>query len=352
MANLYADLSKLKFLRKNYSLKFLFLAFIGIHVPLIIIVIGAFTGLLSFTAAPVILVTLAATLVSTVVTLYFLNQLLWPLHKAKKALEDYMANRKLPSLPCYYEDEAGVLLKEVQHTVEHLDYLIGEKKDVITILSHDIRTPFNQVLGLAGMIELETDRNEINKYVQTIKDVSVRNLMVLNDILTLLKTDYAVEGENTQIELNDMVAMVCHHLSPSAKSKSIAIRIRKTEPVFVMANKVLFTEALNNLVSNAIKFSYPASEIDIHIGEHEGAACIQVKDYGIGISEEDKTIIFTRFTSAGKVGTAGEQTSGVGLYLSRKIISKNKGHLLVESEGKDKGATFTILLPKLNKNLN
>jgi signal transduction histidine kinase len=346
MPNLYTNLSKLRFLKKNYSLKFLFIAFIGIHIPLIIIVIISSTKIFSFDQNYILLATLVA---ATAGTLYFLNKLLWPLREAKNALSDYLSTRKIPNLPVQFEDEAGVLLKELQQTIEQLDYLMGEKKDVITILSHDIRTPFNQVLGLSSMILLETDRAAINNHAQTMKEISIKNLMVLNDILNLLKTDYSHETENTSVELNDMITIVCHHLMPTSRSKSITFNIQNSEPLFVLANKVLLTEAVSNVVNNAIKFSYPGGVIDICIERKQGIASVEIKDNGIGISDEDKSRIFKRFTSAGKQGTAGEYSSGVGLYLSRKIIVKNKGHLSVFSEGKDKGSTFTITLPVENQ---
>jgi signal transduction histidine kinase len=346
MPNLYTNLSKLRFLKKNYSLKFLFIAFIGIHIPLIIIVIISSTKIFSFDQNYILLATLVA---ATAGTLYFLNKLLWPLREAKNALSDYLSTRKIPNLPVQFEDEAGVLLKELQQTIEQLDYLMGEKKDVITILSHDIRTPFNQVLGLSSMILLETDRAAINNHAQTMKEISIKNLMVLNDILNLLKTDYSHETENTSVELNDMITIVCHHLMPTSRSKSITFNIQNSEPLFVLANKVLLTEAVSNVVNNAIKFSYPGGVIDICIERKQGIASVEIKDNGIGISDEDKSRIFKRFTSAGKQGTAGEYSSGVGLYLSRKIIVRNKGHLNVSSEGKDKGSIFTITLPVENQ---
>jgi signal transduction histidine kinase len=345
MSNLYSGLSKLRLLRKNYSLKFLFIAFIGIHIPLITIVILIVTKNFIFNQNYIIIAILAATLGASTLTLYFLNKLLWPLREAKNALGNYLVDKKMPALPIHFQDEAGLLLKELQHTIEHLDYLIGEKKDVITILSHDIRTPFNQILGLSSLILLETDRNTINQHALTMKEISVKNLMVLNDILKLLKTDHLDDSENTQVELNELITMVNHHLSPSARSKSIQVHIEGGKPIQILANKVLLTEAFTNVLSNAIKFSYPGGDIHITIEEKKGAALVRIRDYGIGITEEDKAKIFTRFTSAGKTGTTGEHSSGVGLYLSRKIITKNKGHLNVFSDGEGLGSCFIITLP-------
>lgn len=349
MANLYANLSKIRFLRKNYSLKFLFVAFIGIHIPLITIVIIGIIDNFTSTSLGLLISALVATLVASALTLYFLNKLLWPLHEAKKALGLYLSQRQLPTLPTQYVDEAGLLLKELQLTIEQLDYLINEKKDVITLLSHDIRTPFNQILSITNEMIAGYDKELTHQYAQSIKDISVKNLLILNDILKLLKTEQLEESERTAIELNDLVHSASDHLSSSATEKSISVIITDADaPVFIFANKVLLTEAISNLINNAIKFSYPGTAIQVRVWTEKRMASISVKDQGTGIRKEDMQKIFHRFTSAGKTGTNGEHSSGVGLYLSRKIIQKLGGNLTASSEGKNKGATFTASLPISN----
>lgn len=346
MANLYASLSKMGILKKKYSAKFLFVAFIGTHIPLIIIVALTVTNIFSFNTTFVLLCALFATLLAAIVTLYALNKLLWPLHLAKNALSKYLADKQVPQLPVHYDDEAGILLKELQETIEQLDYLIGEKKDVITLLSHDIRTPFNQILAFSGMIQQETNKEDINLHAQAIREITIRNLMILNDILKLLKTDQAEQVENKETDIAAIVEECCESLLPTAKAKPVEFIINKEERVNkVSINQTLLKEAINNLLHNAIKFSYPNSRIDISIQKKQSLVHIAIKDHGIGIAEADKTKIFNRFTSAGRKGTSGEYSSGVGLYLSKKIITKSNGQLTVSSGGKNQGATFMIILP-------
>ena len=349
MPNLYAALSKLSFLKRNYSLKFLFIAFLGIHIPLITIVIIVITDSLTFNSTYILIAVLIATLGASALTLYFLNKLLWPLSQAKNALGNYLSDKTVPVLPVHFEDEAGLLLKELQYTIEHLDYLISEKKDVITLLSHDIRTPFNQVMGLSGLILMDTDKESIDKHAASIKEISIRNLMLLNDILKLLKIDHINDTENSLAELTELVANACNHLTPTAKAKSIQIHTNATKAIPVFVNRLLLTEAISNILNNAIKFSHPGGNIEIEMGESQGSAYVRITDNGIGIREEDKSKIFKRFTSAGKMGTAGEHSSGVGLYLSQKIVKQNKGELSVYSEGSNKGSSFTITLPVAGK---
>ena len=345
MPNIYVRLSKIKFLKANYSLKFLFVAFLGIHIPLIIIVLISLSSISTFSKQSILLITLAATLVSSSLTLYFLKKLLWPLLEAKKALENYVTEKKLPALPVHFEDEAGILLRELQSTLEHLDYLIDEKKDITTLLSHDIRTPFNQFLALSALIILETNKTLINEHAKTIKEVSVKNLSVLNDILKLLKTDKQDSAIDSLVSLAEMIGTACNNLATTANDKSIGFELELTSDIRVIANQTLLIEAIANLLNNAIKFSYPEGKIHISLTKKEGVAIMQIKDHGIGIDETDKSKIFNRFTSFGRAGTQGEYSTGVGLYLTKNIILKHKGHISVDSEGKNKGTTFTVVLP-------
>lgn len=130
---------------------------------------------------------LLATLVASALTLYFLNQLLWPLHKAKTALERYLTHQELPNLPTQFEDEAGILLKQLQQTLEQQNQLLDEKKDVIQLLSHNLQVPFEQFSRLSSAIIQETDPEKVREYGRTIKDVSVKNLLTLHQVLSYLK---------------------------------------------------------------------------------------------------------------------------------------------------------------------
>jgi len=186
MSHLYSKLSKLPFLRMHYSGKFLFVAFIGIHIPLIIIVLITVTGIFSFSKEVMLTSCLLATLAASALTLYFLNQLLWPLHKAQSALDKYLRHQELPNLPTQFEDEAGILLKQLQLTLEQQNQLLDEKKDTIQLLSHNVQLPFEQFSQLASLITQETDLVKLHEYGRTIKEVSVKNLLTLHQVLSYL----------------------------------------------------------------------------------------------------------------------------------------------------------------------
>lgn len=186
MSHLYSKLSKLSFLRMHYSGKFLFVAFIGIHIPLIIIVLITVTGIFSFNKQTLLTTCLLATLAASALTLYFLNQLLWPLHKARTALERYLTYQELPNLPTQFEDEAGILLKQLQQTLEQQNQLLDEKKDTIQLLSHNVQLPFEQFSELSTRIIRETDLEKLHDHGRTIKEIAVKNLLALHQILNYL----------------------------------------------------------------------------------------------------------------------------------------------------------------------
>ncbi len=191
MPTLYSRLSGIRYLNKHYSRKFLFVAFLGIHTPLIIISLLSITDTFNFNKKYVLLAILTATLLASALTLYFLNKLLWPLREAKNALTKYVSDKEIPQLPVQFEDEAGVLLRELQYTIEHLDYLIEEKKDIVNLLSNDIRQPFEQFMSLSTLIYQDTDKENIRQNALKIKDISVKYLLTLNDVLKYLKANDA-----------------------------------------------------------------------------------------------------------------------------------------------------------------
>ena len=114
---LYRKLSKISFLKKSYAYKFLFVTFIGIHIPLIGLLFYVLFGEQSVSTHSIIVFTLIMTLLATAVTLLVLKRLIKPIEKASKALSNYRNNRILSDLPMEFEDEAGLLLRNIQKSI-------------------------------------------------------------------------------------------------------------------------------------------------------------------------------------------------------------------------------------------
>jgi signal transduction histidine kinase len=104
----------------------------------------------------------------------------------------------------------------------------------------------------------------------------------------------------------------------------------------------LLVQVLVNLISNAVKFSYFDSEVKVRIYTEDGRFIVTVTDNGIGFDKTQIDELFKKFTKMSRLGTANESSTGIGLYLCKKIIEKNKGKLTASSDGKNKGAEFRI----------
>lgn len=350
MKNVYHFFSRPGFLSSNYTLKFLFIAFIGVHIPLIVLIMAIVFEWMPLKGWSVILVALIATLVATGLTLLLLKSLLWPILQSKTALQDYTRKKLIPSLPVHYTDEAGQLLQQVQVTIDSMDALLKERKDILTLLSHDLRTPFSQLIGLGELLQSETDPLQSAKYGAIIQKLAEEQLIFIKDIIQLLETgkedeiSHVFEAKN----IADILSLSINMQQLSATRKQIQISVHPIPAIKVKCNIRLLSQSISNIIGNAIKFSHRDGEVIVKLHVFSGHIHILVADKGIGFEPGKAELLFQKFTSEGKTGTDGEISSGVGLYLTRKVIQNHGGVIAAFSEGKNKGAVFTIQLPIAN----
>ncbi|MFW2475703.1 MAG: sensor histidine kinase [Sediminibacterium sp.] len=347
MKNIYQHFSKPGLLSSNYTLKFLFIAFIGVHIPLIVLIFAIVFKWIPLSGWNVILVALVATLLATGLTLILLKSLLWPIHQAKNALKQYSLKKIVPSLPMNYTDEAGQLMQQVQISIDSIDALLKDRKDMLTLLSHDLRTPLSQISGIGDLLQTETNNAKIVEYGSLIKKLAHEQLAFIKDIIQLLETgsenemSYVFEANSIETILSKALEMQ----QLAAGRKNISIQLHPLPEVKVKSNLRLLSQAISNIIGNAIKFSQRSDEIIIKLHVFSGHIHILVADKGIGFEPGKAEMLFQKFTSEGKSGTEGEISSGVGLYLTRKIIQNHNGMIAAFSEGINKGAVFTIQLP-------
>lgn len=350
MKNIYHLFSRPGFLSSNYTLKFLFIAFIGVHIPLIVLIIAIVFEWIPLKGWNVILVALLATLVATALTLLLLRSLLWPIHQAKTALHNYTRKKMVPSLPVHYTDEAGQLLQQVQVTIDSMDALLKERRDILTLLSHDLRVPFTQLISLGDLLQTENGAALASKYGAMIHKMASEQLVFIQDIIEILQTgrDEEVSHIFEAKNIRDIVLMAIDMQQVAASRKDITITIHPVPDIQVKCNTRLLSQAISNIIGNAIKFSHRGDEVIVKLHVFSGHIHLLVADKGIGFESGNAELLFNKFTSEGKTGTEGEVSSGVGLYLTRKVIQNHDGMIAAFSEGKNKGAVFTIQLPIAN----
>jgi signal transduction histidine kinase len=344
---IYDLLSRIAFIRKRLGLKILFIIIPGIFFPVAglytYIMLGNGGAMPSFVKLLALLVFFTA--ISAVVMQYMVSRLIRPLHLGKQALNNYIANREIPQLPIHYEDEAGVLLSDIQSAIIKLDSLIQEKSDMIDLLSHDLRSPVGRVLSLSELIKADTEGQK-DLYADYIANECKGLLRVLENILLMLKEDTHA-FRLVSVNLKDLIEETVAFFDFTASEKNLNIAVSIDESLHVLVQQDLFTQAVRNIIGNAIKFSSDGKSIYIYARQDKDQIYLSIQDEGLGFVSEDIQRIFDRFTQAGKKGTRGEGSVGLGLYLSKKIVERHGGKLLAESEGLNKGATFTIVLYRL-----
>lgn len=341
----YHSLSKIRFLKK-YSYKFLFIAFIGIHVPLLgILFYTIFVSDVSIIT--VISVVLVLTLIATFLTLLFLNNLLLPIIQGKIALRNFIDHNTIPQLPIHYNDEVGEVLKNIQFTIENLYLVNKEKEDLTEMLSHDLKTPIHQLLNVIDFLKEEGENPaRRSEHIDTLEKIVHQQQDFLDRMLHILKSkNIEINPSNFEsLNIADLVAKVISKHQASIDSKKLRIRNSIPADLVIMGHDIALEEVFSNLLSNAVKFSQVKGEI-IFTGKSDNKmAIVEICDFGLGFSKETKDTMFRKFI-LGQVGTDGETSTGLGLYLVKNIVQKHGGSIYVHSDGINKGAVVTVNLP-------
>jgi len=341
----YNSLSKLGFLKK-YSYKFLFVAFLGIHVPLL--------GILFYTlfvsdvsTVTIILIILGLTLAATAVTLLALNNLLLPIIKGKVALYNYVQNKEIPQLPIHYKDEVGEVLKNIQFTIESLDAVSQEKEDVAELISHDLKTPVHQSLSIIKMLKDEGEDPAVRaEYLDILDGIVTKQNDFLEDMLRILKSkNIEIDFANFEkLSLGKMVDAVIANHKKNISNKNLTVVNNIPKKLNIYGHPSALKEVFSNLLSNAVKFSNIDGKIEFNTEKNNGNIEVKIKDNGVGFSQQTKDNLFRKFVP-GHEGTNGEPSTGLGLYLSKNIVEKHKGTISAHSDGENKGAVMTVIFP-------
>ncbi|MBE8723919.1 sensor histidine kinase [Flavobacterium hungaricum] len=343
---LYHALSQISFLKKSYAFKFLFVAFIGIHIPLIGILFFVLYFKHSISPTSILIFSLIMTLLATAITLLVLNRLIKPIATASKALDDYRNSRTVSVLPTEYTDEAGLLLCNIQESIYEAESFINEKQDLIYMLSHDLKNFAGNPQGLANLIISENPSESVQNLAELICESTNLQFRYIENFIKLLDEQDQVAKptqETKNISFSSIVPFINEQVEQRLMDKKIRLDLSvETPEAKLRIDEGLLVQVLVNLISNAVKFSYFESEIKVRIYSEKSNLVITVMDSGVGFDKTQIEELFKKFTKMSRLGTANETSTGIGLYLCKKIIERNKGRLTASSEGKNKGAEFKI----------
>jgi signal transduction histidine kinase len=237
--------------------------------------------------------------------------------------------------------------EQLQQTLEELERANQNIVRIMRVMAHDLRNPLSGMIGLANAI-IEDESSEENKHM--LKLLETTGMHALEMINELLKFNLADENEpmsKQQLDIKELLRDSVELLQYKASEKKQQIIFESgDEPIIVDINHEKIWRVFNNLIVNAIKFSYVGGMIfvSIKVISQKNGILISIADNGMGIPDKDKDKIFEMFTSAKREGTDGEQPFGLGLSISKRIVENHDGKLWFESSA-GFGATFYIELP-------
>ena len=256
------------------------------------------------------------------------------------------ANRKL-KLEIEERKRAEAALTESQQNLHSAN---AAKDKFFSIIAHDLRNPFNTIIGFSNVLREnfnELDIKEKTHFIELINDAAVNSYNLLGNLL-----DWARSQTNTisfmpmKIDLGEIIMATQSMLRGDAQKKSITVVDMVPEGIYVKADNNMIATIVRNLLTNAIKFTRNDGMVSVSYRMVDNKHEITFGDNGVGIAAENIDKLFIIDTKVATTGTAGEPGTGLGLILCREFIQKNSGTIRVESE-EGKGSRFIITLPAL-----
>ncbi|HTE57814.1 MAG TPA: CHASE domain-containing protein [Verrucomicrobiae bacterium] len=224
------------------------------------------------------------------------------------------------------------------------------KDELLSLASHQLRTPATSVKQYIGMLK-DGYAGNVNTDQQSLLDKAYesneRQLHIINQLLYVAKIDaQGIVITPRRINLNKLLRDLAAELTPEAEQKKSRIKLQlPSKNVFIEADEHCVRMSLENLLTNAIKYSYEQKPITVSLRTQKAKVRIAISDKGIGIATDDIPQLFQRFTRIPNELSNQTSGSGIGLYLSQQLIDLHDGSIQVTSTV-GKGTTFTVTLPK------
>ncbi len=224
------------------------------------------------------------------------------------------------------------------------------KTKLLAMVAHDLRNPLatvvNQVEWIESQLEGKPDQSEkIQKACETILAGADRMTGLIRHTLQQTQEDSATfDLEKSEVELGHVVRTAASVNQSTASSKGITLTVAAVAEVSALCDEDLILEAVDNLISNAIKYSHANTEVVVAISTTPSHSIITVRDQGQGLTEDDMENMFKPYQVLSAKPTGEEESVGIGLTIVKSIVEAHGGTLDVTSGGKGKGATFVINL--------
>jgi signal transduction histidine kinase len=230
----------------------------------------------------------------------------------------------------------------IEAQYQELKILNKEKNDLISIVAHDLKNPLTSAISVTDTFKDEEDVSENQKeYLYLIAKCLERMRILIEKILEIkMLESKELDLQIKRTNIKSIVEQVIEELTIQSEKKNIAIS-KDLRDISIEVDPNYTFEIIENLISNAIKFSHPGSNITVTISEQENHVEVKITDEGPGLTHEDKEKLFGKFQKLSAKPTGGETSTGLGLSIVKKYVDAMKGNVRCESE-QGKGASFIV----------
>lgn len=276
---------------------------------------------------------------------FFANGLVYPLIGLNGEMLGYVKVLRDLTVKRKFEEEINAYIKELEELNTH-------KNSILAILSHDLRSPLASIISAADYLRLNIEDilpEEAKELLNLLYKKSTEELNMLDNLLEWARIKYAADSYNPEkIDLSVCANKVFEILNDAASLNSVNLHHKVQEKTFVFVDEKMLASILQNIVSNAIKYSKKGGIVSISAEKSEDNLIVAVTDIGSGMSQEILNQLF--FPQLSSLSTARKQNkgAGIGLLIVKGLLEKNGGDIWVESK-EGTGSTFYFTLP-LQKN--
>ncbi|MBD3226598.1 MAG: PAS domain S-box protein, partial [Candidatus Lokiarchaeota archaeon] len=226
------------------------------------------------------------------------------------------------------------------------------RKDIITRISHELKTPLTTMYGSSQLL-LETYKDQMSEDVLEYVEMNHRGCVRLTKLIQNLIDATILDSNKMSLSLKDedlvkIIQNSLDNISEMAKSRNISIDAQIPNEFKYKLDRERIEQAITNILSNAVKNTLPDGTITVKLTNDDEYVDISVKDTGIGLTDREKEKIFRKFGKIERYKMNVDlniEGSGLGLYISKEIVELHGGEIKAESEGRNKGATFILRLP-------
>ncbi|WP_173472608.1 sensor histidine kinase [Eubacterium ruminantium] len=240
----------------------------------------------------------------------------------------------------YLADNYNAVLKK-------LDSIDSTRQEFVSNVSHELKTPITSMKVLAESIQ-QNDSDNIEMYREFMSDIVDeldRETKMINDLLTLVKTDRQNAVLNIEEKsINELIEVIIKRVTPIADKRGIKIIYESYRDVTAEIDEVKLSLALSNLIENAVKYNVDNGWVKISLNADVKSFYLKIADSGVGIPDDAKEKVFDRFYRVDKARSRDTGGTGLGLAIARNAIVSHDGNIRLYSE-QGKGTTFTVRIP-------